>query len=561
MPSFKMLKVKDIIIMNFALIVSHLANIGTAAIYMIVIDNVFRFSIKTQFLSYTSLYIIAVFISLGALFFGIFFLEGLRLKFTLKIREHMIKRLFYISPENFFKKGTGYFSTRTINDPESASYLYSYTFYDFLSFFYLFIIEIPFLFFINKNISIWSIVGVGIFAIAIFYITRRGKNLSKSVMEANAVYTQSAAESIQGIKTIKLFGADKFIMRKNIGVFKDNIEKSFSLGVFNSWVYFLYEGLPRLLVSLLIFGLGGYYVIFGKLTVGGMIAFQQIFQRLISSISYFINTIVKFQVYRGAKERIQEILRIPVELTGEREVEIRGNIEYDDVWFRYNEEWVLKGVKFSIKEGEWVSLAGRSGAGKSTTINLLLGFYSPERGKILMDGIDINDIDRKNLRNQIGVIPQDIFIFSGSLRENILLGRDVDEDKLSEVIEYTGIGEMVKRLSNGLDTILGERGYKLSGGEKQRIGIARVILKNPKIVIFDEATSSLDSYSEGKIREVLRKWGKDKTFIIIAHRLSTTKGSKRIIFIEDGKVYGDGTHNTLMHLPDYKKMLKGQEEI
>jgi ABC-type multidrug transport system fused ATPase/permease subunit len=231
---------------------------------------------------------------------------------------------------------------------------------------------------------------------------------------------------------------------------------------------------------------------------------------------------------------------------------------FKDVWFRYGEEYVIKGMSFKIGEDEKVSIVGRSGVGKSTMVNLILGFLEPEKGEVLIGGIDVREIDKDFLRGKIGIIPQDVFIFSWSLRDNITLGKEVDEERLKRVIEYTGIDRIIENMPEGLDTELGERGARLSGGERQRIGIARVLLMEPEIVIFDEATSNLDSYSEEKIREFMEGWCKGRIIIVIAHRLSTIKRSERIIFIDNGKVEGEGRHKELMRNKRYKELFKGQ---
>ncbi|MFA5009426.1 MAG: ABC transporter ATP-binding protein [Candidatus Paceibacterota bacterium] len=259
---------------------------------------------------------------------------------------------------------------------------------------------------------------------------------------------------------------------------------------------------------------------------------------------------------------------------------IKGNIDYKNVFFRYpsreepsevtnnlktskikSSEHTLKNVNISIKAGEKIAIVGHSGAGKSSLVQLLLRAYDPLKGKILIDGYDLKDLSLKKYRNFLGVVPQDVSLFDNTLRYNILFGskKEISEKQLNQAIKMAGIDSFLKNLENGLETMLGERGVKLSGGEKQRVGIARALVKNPAILVFDEATSSLDVENEALIQESIKKASQGRTTIIIAHRLSTIKNADKIIVLEKGRVIGEGKHEHLIkNCLSYKKMINIQ---
>jgi len=262
--------------------------------------------------------------------------------------------------------------------------------------------------------------------------------------------------------------------------------------------------------------------------------------------------------------------------------DIKGKIEFKNVYFRYssreefdedgileikkekNREHILKGINLTIKAGQRVAIVGHSGAGKSTLINLLVRAYDPQKGKILIDGNDLKDLSLRNYRSKIGIVPQDVSLFDNTLRYNILFGtnENIEDIQLRESLEMARIDGFLDNLENGVDTYVGEKGIKLSGGERQRVGIARALIKSPSILIFDEATSSLDVENEAMIRESIKKASQGRTTIIIAHRLSTIKDADKIIVLGKGRVVGEGTHNYLLkNCEEYKKMINIQTVI
>jgi subfamily B ATP-binding cassette protein MsbA len=261
----------------------------------------------------------------------------------------------------------------------------------------------------------------------------------------------------------------------------------------------------------------------------------------------------------------------------------KGRVEYKKVSFVYpareeiieegrkikvvkgkKESGGLKNINIVIEPGERVAIVGHSGAGKSTLVQLLIRAYDPEEGSIIIDGYDLKNLSLKKYRQSLGIVPQDVVLFDDTLRYNILFGvnENVSDKKLKEVIKMARVDEFLSSMENGLDTVIGERGVKLSGGERQRVGIARALVKNPSILIFDEATSSLDVENEAIIRESIEKASEGRTTIIIAHRLSTIKDADKIIIMEKGRIIGEGKHDDLLRSNEtYRKMINIQTII
>ena len=289
------------------------------------------------------------------------------------------------------------------------------------------------------------------------------------------------------------------------------------------------------------------------------------------SVSLFtnpINTLVQFAEQltdgRAGFNRFKEIMNTPDDIEKEnavKEIDLKGNIEFKNVSFDYIKgEEILSNVNFSIKSGECVALVGSSGGGKTTICHLLPNFYHVEDGHIFYDGIDINDISFKGLRNNIGIVQQDVFLFSGTIRSNIAYGNlNATDEEILEAAKKANIYDFIMSLPNGLDTRVGERGVRLSGGEKQRISIARIFLKDPSILILDEATSALDNTTEIAIQNSLNELMKGRTCIIVAHRLSTIKNANRIFVIESGKIKETGNHEELIAKNGRYKVLYDQQ--
>lgn len=308
------------------------------------------------------------------------------------------------------------------------------------------------------------------------------------------------------------------------------------------------------LIQLTVFMLGGYLVFQGSLSIGGLVEFLlyvQLFQQPINRISGFI---MQYNAAMAGFERFQGILAEQPQSDRPGAITLdapRGEITFDDVSFEYgdrNGSHVLSHVSFNVKPGSKIAFVGPSGSGKTTLCSLLPRFYEIEKGSILLDGIDIRDIQLKNLRDHVGIVQQDVFIFAGTIAQNIEYGKPgATRDEIIAAAKMAKAWEFIQQIPDGLDTYIGERGVKLSGGQKQRISLARIFLKNPKILLLDEATSALDNETEKQIQETLDILAKERTTFVIAHRLSTITDADEIFVLTKDGIIERGSHVSLLN--------------
>ena len=319
-------------------------------------------------------------------------------------------------------------------------------------------------------------------------------------------------------------------------------------------------------MTVAIIWLGAYLVIDGKLTVGGLIAFNMLAARIAQPIMRLAHMWQEFQHTGISMARLGDILNTRTELPASRQAlpRIQGEIGFDAVLFRYRPDVpeVLRDISFSIRPGEVVGIVGRSGSGKSTLAKLIQRMYVPERGRVLIDGVDLALADPAWLRRQIGVVLQENMLFARSIRENIALADPgMPLENVIEAAKLAGAHEFIMQLPQAYDTPVGEHGVSLSGGQRQRIAIARALVTDPRILILDEATSSLDYESERAIQDNMKRICHGRTVIVIAHRLSAVRDADRILVVDHGQIVEEGKHHELKERPDgrYAKLYSLQQ--
>ncbi len=360
-----------------------------------------------------------------------------------------------------------------------------------------------------------------------------------------------AEESISGIRLVKAFAQEPFelrrFMKKSLELLKTRCRSYKLLAYFTGSINFFTN-----VTNVIVLSVGGIMIVEDWLQLSDFVAFLlyvNIFMRPV-----FRLTILTEMYQRGMAgyARFEEILHIRPQIEDSKDAipcrGIKGEIRFDQVSFGYlPERPVLQSLDFVIRAGETIAFVGETGTGKTTIVNLLMRFYEPTEGRILLDGTDIRKYRQRELRHQIGIVQQDVFLFSDSVANNIAYGlEEAQPEAVRTAAARAAADEFISALPDGYDTEIGERGVKLSGGQKQRIAIARVFLKNPPVVILDEATSSLDTQTEKKIQSTLDELAEDRTTIIIAHRLSTVRNADRIIVLEKGRITEQGTHEALM---------------
>jgi len=317
------------------------------------------------------------------------------------------------------------------------------------------------------------------------------------------------------------------------------------------------------MLNVSVIGIGGYFVYIKLIDFGDLLAFLLYINLAVQPVRRLAQFVQQFESGMTGFERFVEIMEVKPEIVEkENAIElknVKGQIEFKNVTFSYNKgKDVLKNISLTIPAGKVIALVGPSGGGKTTLCNLIPRFYDVESGSIKIDGYDIRDLTLKSLRENIGIVQQDVFLFAGTIKENILYGRvDASDEEVIEAAKRASIHDFVMSLPDGYDTYVGERGIQLSGGQKQRVAIARVFLKNPPILILDEATSALDNETEVMIQESLEELSKGRTTLVIAHRLSTIRNADQIIVIDKDGIQEMGTHDELLAINGlYAKLYK-----
>jgi len=509
---------------------------------------------------------------LTLLLFGVLFLQGV-LQYLLSyttgwigqrtifdLRMEIFNHLQRLALRFFDKNPTGRLVTRVTNDVESLNEMYSSGIVLVFGDIFTILGILYFMFKLSFELSLVTLSVLPLLFYATFLFRKKAREAYREVRTLIAKINAFLQEHFSGISVIQVFhrGEEEFKKFDQINAkYRDaNIKSIFYYAVFFPAV----ELISAIGIGLIIW-YGGGEVIKGTVTIGVLISFLQyteMFFRPVRDLSEKYNI---FQTAMASAERIFKLLDTKVFIKQpENPVKLeklRGEIEFKNVWFAYrddgeeiyNDDWILKNVSFKINAGEKVAIVGATGSGKSTIINLICKFYTTQKGQILIDGIDIKDIDERELRKHIAVVLQDVLLFSGDIFTNITLGNErIRMEKVIESALLIGADKFIERLPNGYFEVVQERGANLSVGEKQLISFVRALVYDPKILILDEATSSVDVETERVIQNAIVKLLENRTAIIIAHRLSTIQNSDKIIVLHKGEVREIGTHDELMEL-------------
>lgn len=420
---------------------------------------------------------------------------------------------------------------------------------------------------IRWELAIIVIISMPIILFIVIFSRRNLSRTSKKVKETTAEINANLESSISGIRVTKGF-VNEELENKNFDAM--NKKYSHAKRIRFKYMAFFHSNIELCnnLLSLLVLAAGGYFIMKGKMTLPDLVAANLFIASFTAPIRKLTNFVEQFSTGMAGFSRFLEIMQTePEEPDSPDAVEIlasRGNISFEHVNFSYaNNIQVLSDINFTVKSGEKFALVGSSGGGKSTICNLIPRFYEISEGQILLDGINIKKIKRNSLRNQIGIVQQDVFLFAGSVRENISYAKpNATDQEIILAAKRAEIHDDIMNMPDGYETIVGERGIKLSGGQKQRISIARCFLKNPPILILDEATSALDTATEIKIQKAFDELSKGRTTIVIAHRLSTIKNADKIAVINHKTICETGTHSDLIAKQgEYYKLCQAQNGI
>ena len=467
------------------------------------------------------------------------------------LRSSLYQHLLSLSNHFFSNKRTGEITSRLTSDIASVRGVVSTALAQFINQGVMLIGSIVLLFITNYKLTLLMLAVVPVVILAAAFFGKKIRKISTKFQDTIAKANANAEEAISGIRVVKSFTSESFEAER----YNQKIQESFQTakkralyrGLFVAGIFFsMFSAIS------LVLWYGGRLVLSGAITGGDLSKFLLYTIFVAGAVGAMVRLYSQFQEALGASKRIFELLdnddHIPNKDNAKTLSDVKGKIEFKDLSFSYDTgNPVLKDISLTAKSGEITALVGPSGAGKSTLISLIPRFYDPDRGAIFLDGVNIKDIELKNLRSHIGMVPQETQLFSGSVKENIRYGRpSANDQEVYAAAEAANAHEFISQFKEGYETLVGERGVKLSGGQRQRVAIARALLKNPRILILDEATSSLDSESEALVQDALEYLMKGRTSFVIAHRLSTIHNADRIIVLEDGKIVQEGPHQELL---------------
>ncbi|MGV3724024.1 MAG: ABC transporter ATP-binding protein [Actinomycetota bacterium] len=388
---------------------------------------------------------------------------------------------------------------------------------------------------------------------AAMLLTRPLRPLARQVQEIAAALTQRVQENLAGLREVAAFGQGTAQSVRFGAVLQELLRARMRLALIDGGIQTGQSALS-LSITLVILGYGGYLLLNDRATLGTLVAMRSLFDLVFMPAGQVFGIFANGQKALASVERVYEFLdqepKVAELPTAHSPGRARGEVTFDRVSFGYGAEHVvLQDITFTAAAGEVIALVGPSGAGKSSLASLILRFYDPGGGRVLLDGVNLRDLTLAGLRRQIGVVFQDTFLFSGSIRENLAFAREgATEQEITAAAQAANAWEFIERLPDGLDTQVGERGTKLSEGQKQRLAVARVFLRDPRILILDEPTSALDARSEFLLQEALEKLMRGRTTFVIAHRLSTVRSVDRILVISGGRIVEQGSHLHLLEL-------------
>ncbi|MGK7872702.1 MAG: ABC transporter ATP-binding protein [Xenococcaceae cyanobacterium] len=473
------------------------------------------------------------------------------LKIALDLRKVVYAHLHKLSLNYFEVAKTGDLSYRLTEDIDRIGEVVNKVFHDFIPCVLQLIVVLGYMLILNWQLTlavfiIAPLMGllIGAFGEQLLKFSRRSQN---HISNLSSLLT----EVFSGIRLIQAFVAEDYEIQRFLQEAEQNRRAKYLAEKVKA-IQFVVVGFLYAMSVVFLFFLGGWQISQGNLTGSEFISYVAAVAMLIDPVGHITSNYNEFKQGQASVDRIFELLALqPTVVESQRAIAlppVTGKVEYRNVSFAYSPgQPVLQNLSFLAHPGEMIALVGASGAGKTTLVNLLPRFYNPEAGQILIDGVNIQDVMLKSLRRQIGIVPQETILFSGTIAQNIAFGQiEFDLKDIEAAAKIANAHQFITELSQGYYTYVGERGVNLSGGQRQRIAIARAILFNPRILILDEATSALDSESEALVQEALERIMKERTVFVIAHRLATVRRANRILVLEQGQIVESGTHEELL---------------
>lgn len=468
---------------------------------------------------------------------------------VMDIRNALYDHMMRMKLSTIYASRTGDLMSRITGDAATLQNIVTNTFIDLLFNLVTFLGMFAFIIYINWKLTCLIIIVLPFVGMLLSFAGKKLRIAGHNVQEHLADITATAQEAFSAVRVVRSFANEDAELERFRIAGKGNYDallKAVSVQGILAGVIEVF-----LIIALaVVFWVGGRSVINGDLTPGELISFTGYIAFMVQPIRSVMNNMGVLQTGIASAERICSILGTPTENYSHHEhIPVKGNIRFENVSFSYDKTEILHDINFSVEAGKKIAVVGPTGSGKSTIADLIPRFYEPSEGRILIDDVDISEFGLKDLRRQIGIVPQECILMRGTIAFNIAYGMgDIDMEKVKEAAEIADISAFIESLPEKYDSLVGERGVTLSGGQRQRIAIARAVIRDPRILILDEATSSLDTASELAVQKALNQAMKGRTSIIIAHRLSTIKNADRIYVLKEGSFIEAGTHDELISL-------------
>ena len=484
-----------------------------------------------------------------------------------EIRQFLYDHMQKLSLRYYQDKQTGDLMSRVINDTGNFEQLLAHAIPTIIVNGLMLIGVSVMLFMMNAKLAIYTLIPIPLLIWMVFKFSKISRPLFRQAQTRIGEVNALLQDNFTGMKEIKAFTKEKYESGRaesRIAGYTNAILKALKLSnSFHPSIEFVSS-----IGTVIVIFFGGRLALANQLPLEDLVAFLLYLSSFYQPITALGRINEGLQQALASAERVLDILNEESEIADAPNAvvvnRVAGQITFNNVSFRYNEDIpILKNISFNVTPGHTLALVGPTGVGKTTMANLIPRFYDPQAGEILIDGLNIKNITQSSLRKQISIVSQDVFLFNGTVKDNILYGRqDATEEDLVRAAEMANAHDFILELSDGYETRVGERGVKLSGGQKQRISIARAILKNAPILVLDEATSAVDTHTESLIQDALNKLKENRTTIVIAHRLSTIKEADQIIVIQEGEIIEQGKHNELLKANGlYSQLCKAQDSL
>ena len=528
------------------------------------IDNFIIISDPENLLKITILLIALLFCEGFIQFFYIYLSTWIGQNVILDLRKKIFKHIMSLKMKFFDKTPIGTLVTRAVSDIETIADIFSQGLLVIIAELLKLVIVLVFMFYTDWRLSIIALLTIPVLLVATAWFKRNIKASFQDVRDKVSSINSFVQEHIVGMNIVQIFNREEAEFKKFKKINAEHRDAHLR-SIFYYAVFFpVVEVLSAVSIGLVVW-YGGEGIIKGKdITIGEIIAFILFIHMMFRPIRQLADRFNILQMGIVGSERVFRIIDTDEKIKNEGVNELndlKGDISFDKVWFRYKEEqWILKDLSFSVDAGKFLALVGHTGAGKSSIIRILNRFYEIEKGKIQIDNLSIDQITLDSLRENIALVQQEVFLFSDSILNNISLYEDsITKNQIVQASKEIGIYEFIMSLPNGFNYVVGERGVTLSSGQRQLIAFLRVYVRNPKILILDEATASIDSSTEALLQNALKKLSENRTTIVIAHRLSTIVNADKILLLEEGKILEEGTHRSLLEIKgEYYKMYQNQ---